>query len=141
MKRNYFYKKKEDWDTTMIELIVEIAKTAIWVLLAIPLFLGYAQNAHLATIQNDVEVAENFVTDKLLLNDNKLPSNWEKINTNELTELTQENKLYDVRDIVVDEDSIEEGDYFKLAQRPLNTKLKGNFYTNQDGKVYYEDLK
>lgn len=134
-------KRKNKEMDTMIEIIVEIAKTAIWVLIAIPMFLGYAQNARLATIQNDVELAENFVTDKLLLNDNKLPSNWEKINTNELTELTQEKKLYDVRDIVVDEDSIEEGDYFKLTQRPLNTKLKGNFYTNQDGKVYYEDLK
>ena len=76
----------------MIELILDISKIAILVLLAIPMFLGYAQNAHLATIQNDVEVAENFVTDKLLLNDNKLPSNWEKINTNELTELTQKKR-------------------------------------------------
>lgn len=64
-------KRKNKERSTMIELIVNIAIIAILVLLAITMFLGYAQNAHLARIQNDVEVAENFVTDKLLLNDNK----------------------------------------------------------------------
>lgn len=123
---------------TIIELIVVIAVIGILVLLAMPKFLGYVEKAQLTNIQNDVKIAENVIGARLV-HDDKLPDNWEVMSNENLTNLAQENKLYDTKGLVQEE--IEDGKYVRMPLKSFNTKLKGNFYANQGGKVYYESTK
>ena len=126
---------------TIIELIVVIAIIGILVLLAAPRFLGYTQNAQLVRIRHDVKTAENYADEILIVNDNKLPQHWTSVGDNQLNQFANEGKLYDITGIIVDENEIEEGEYFLIKDNGFKSRLKGNFYTNIGGKVYYEDIK
>lgn len=124
---------------TIIELIVVIAIIGILVLLATPRLIGYVNKTQLTRIMHDVKVAENVAGEELALND-EFPDKWESADFDKLTELAGENKLYHIKGLVIDEE-IEKDDYVIIPNDSINTKLKGNFYANQGGKVYYEDLK
>ena len=122
---------------TIIELLVVIAILGILVLLATPKFLGYVEKANLARIKSDVKVAESVVGVELIYSGNL--SKWGSSVDVDLEKSKSENKLYDTRGYVTG--PIENGPYWKIDQSEFKSKLEGNFYANQGGKVYYEDIK
>ncbi|HHT97698.1 MAG TPA: prepilin-type N-terminal cleavage/methylation domain-containing protein [Clostridiales bacterium] len=125
---------------TLIELLVVIAILGILTLLAMPRFKDHIENARVTNIKNDVKVAESIVMESLI-NDKNIPSiSDDVINDEKLATLAKENKLYDIKGRV-SEGNIESGEYIELDKSIFNTKLKGFFYANQGGKVYYEDIK
>lgn len=131
--------KKNKKAFTILELIVVIAVIGILVLLAMPSFSGYVEKAHLSHIKNDTKVAENVMDDKLIHKD-KLPVDWEYVTDEYLTNVAKEDRLYETRGLVNVEKGIQttNGEFARLPDGTFNTRLKGSFYSNQGGKVYYE---
>lgn len=133
---------------TLIELIVVMAIIGILVMLAMPKFMGYTEKAKLTNIQNDIKVAENKV-EELLVKEDKEFAKWGKVDKSKLEEAKDEWKLYGRGGLVtVDnprEKDIEAGEYkiidTKFVKVEVRSKLKGTFYANSDGRVYYEDVK
>lgn len=123
---------------TLIELIVVMAVIGILVLLAAPKFMGFTQRAKETQIIHDVKVAENAVTEHLVKN-NELPSTWKNVATDELNLFATEGKVYSREGLsseVEDEELYKQVDAQFLSQR-INTDLKGKFYTNKEGTVYF----
>lgn len=126
---------------TIIELIVVIAVLGILVLIAYPRFNNYLEKAELARIQNDIKTAENSLLSHLVDTD-ELPADWGDVPTSELGELASESKLYNKKGLakgvsaetykVIDDDFIKEN---------VHSKLKGQFFGNKEGGVYYSDDK
>ena len=133
---------------TLIELIVVMAIIGILVMLAMPKFMGYTEKAKLTNIQNDIKVAENKV-EELLVKEDKEFYEWDDADKSKLEEAKDERKLYGRGGLVtVDnprEKDIEAGEYriidTKFVKVEVRSKLKGTFYANSDGRVYYEDVK
>ena len=126
---------------TLIELLVVIAVVGILVLLAAPRFTGYTQKAELIRIQHDTKVMEEEVGTVLINGDDDF-NKW-KNNSKDLNQLVQEDKLFDKEGPVVPKDGEPIGGqpYKVIPEKykdKINTKLKGTFYANKDGKVYYE---
>lgn len=123
---------------TIIELVVVIAIIGILILLAMPRFNGYVKSARITHIKNDIKVAEG-VSIEELINGEDFPESWEPVNIEDLTQLVSTDQLYDVKGLMVNE--VENGEYVRLADGAIKTKLKGDFYANYGGKVYYKDEK
>lgn len=124
---------------TLIELIVVMAVIAILVLLAAPKFLGYTQKAEETKMKNDIRVVEEVVEEYLMRQD-VLPENGDEKTKDELKALN----IYDAHGIVSLADVIDDGPYRLIDEEILeqaNTNLKGNFYGNDRGRIYYESLK
>ena len=123
---------------TIIELIVVVAILGILVLLAGPRLLGYVEKAELARIQHDVKVMEQEVGTMLMNNDDEF-NKWEN-NSKDLNQLIQEGKLFEKEGVAKKIESINKT-YKVIPEKykdNINTKLKGTFYANSGGKVYYE---
>lgn len=138
MSRSEYMKKLDKKGFTLIELIVVIAVVGILVLLAMPRFIGYTQRAELSRIQHDVKVMEQEIGTVLINNDDDF-NNWEN-NSKDFNQLIQENRLFEKEGVVKEVESID-NTYKIIPERykgNINTKLKGTFYANNNGKVYYE---
>lgn len=124
---------------TIIELIIVIIILGMLILLAAPRFLKYADKARIANITHDIKVAENITAEYLTLN-NRLPDDWATVNISNLRKASNENRLYDKHGLTnsVLEEEYKEIDKVYLKDK-INTKLKGSFYINNAGGVYYED--
>lgn len=153
---------------TLVELIVIIAVLGILVLLAGPKLLGYTEKAELARIQHDTKVMENKMAEMLNHSENDysdwqnnekdlgtlvlkrqlfekegLANNVDKSHLIQggSTKLSSISSVLGVggTEIAVDE---EESTGYKIIpeklEKVINTKLKGTFYSNELGKVYYE---
>lgn len=106
-------------------------------MLASPKFLGYTKDAHLVKIKNDVKSAELVVGTELIDSDSLWK--WGKPVDISLEEIKSKKQLYDVKGLLLEEE-LEPGEYWKINKSELKTKLKGNFYVNKGGKVYYENI-
>lgn len=126
---------------TIIELIVVIAVLGILVLLAAPRFLNYVEEARIANIKHDIKVVEGVITEHLVLND-KLPEDWTDTSIDNLNKTASQNRLYEKQGLAK---RVEDGEYKEINKTflkdKMNTKLGGKFYSNEEGKVYYEDSK
>ena len=124
---------------TIIELIVVIAVLGILVLIAYPRFNNYLEKAELARIQNDIKTAENSLLSHLVDTD-ELPADWGDVPTSELGELASESKLYNKKGLA---NGIEANSYKiiddEFIKDNVHSKLKGNFFGNNEGQVYYSD--
>ena len=130
---------------TLIELIVIIAVLGILVLIGVPRFMGHIEKAELTKIQHDVKVAENKMAE-VLSDDNDFVS-WAD-SEKDLDELLPNNQLYEKQGIAKNVELIqpvndEEQSGYKIIPENIikktGTKLKGPFYSNKLGKVYYEN--
>lgn len=124
---------------TLIELIVVIAVLGILVLIAYPKFNSYLGKAELARIQSDIKVAENSLLSELVETD-ELPADWGDVPTSELGELASESKLYNKKGLA---NGIEANSYKiiddEFIKENVHSELKGNFFGNNEGQVYYSD--
>ena len=134
-------KKTDKKAFTLIEVLVVIAIVGILALLAVPRFIGHTQKAELVRIQHDVKAMEKEIGAKLINGDNEF-NKWGS-NSKDLNQLTQENKLFENEGIAKKVDPVD-GTYKVIPEEykaKINTKLKGTFYANSGGKVYYEHTK
>ena len=122
---------------TIIELIVVIAILGILVLLATPRFKGHIEKAHLTNIKNDIKVAETVVGSELAKSGSL--DKWGKPKEVDLNEAKNNNRLYNVKGLMSGADEIEGDEFVEIDKSDINSKLKGDFYANQGGKVYYLD--
>lgn len=122
---------------TIIELIVVIVVLAILILLAAPKLLGYTEKARIAQITNDVRVHENVIEARLVKNKN-YTSEWSIVNEDVLKEFKESKLLYDRKGLVEDSEVLD-GKYLTIPSKTVNTKLKGRFYLDEGGKVFYAD--
>lgn len=129
---------------TLIELIVVMAIIGILVMLAMPKFMGYTERAKLTKIQNDIKVAENKVEELLIKEDEEFYK-WTSVDKSDLETARDEGKLYSRRGAVEADAEIDNGEYREITdnfiKKDISSKLKGKFYANSDGRVYYEDVK
>ena len=126
-------KRNKNEAFTIIELIVVMAIIAILVLLASPKFLNQTAEAKEIQIKNDVKVVENILESYMLRNNDKLPDGLELKDKSEIEEKVAEGKVYDYMGVV----KAIEGDKFYILKDIGNSKLKGEFVANENGKVYY----
>ena len=135
-------KKMDKKAFTLIALLVVIAVIGILVLFGAPRFKGHTQRAELTRIQHDIKVMEQEVGTVLINKDDDF-NKWED-NNKDLSQLIQEGKLFEKEGPVAkDVEPIDEA-YKVIPEKykdKINTKLKGTFYANSNGKVYYEHLK
>jgi len=133
------FKTKQDKGFTLIELIVVMAVIGILVLLAMPKLMGHTQTAKLRNIQYDVKVAETKM-DEYLVGHTILPDTWEPITAESILATSTNDKLYDISGLTK---NIAPGEYKSipndLKTTDIGSKLNGNFYVNDEGKVYYTD--
>ena len=132
-------KKMDKKAFTLIELLVVIAVVGILVLLAAPRFTGYTQKAEDARIQHDIKVMEQEVGTMLINGDDDF-NEWEN-NINDLNQLAQDDELFEKEGRVAKNGDPINGTYKVIPKEykgKINTKLKGTFYANSAGKVYYE---
>ena len=131
-------KKIDNKAFTLIEVLVVVAVIGILSLLAIPRFIGQTQKADLVRIQHDVKAMEKEIGAKLINKDNEF-NEWES-NSKYLNQLVQDKELFERQGIAEEVDSTD-GTYKVIPKEykdKINTKLKGTFYANSGGKVYYE---
>lgn len=78
--------------------------------------------------------------DDKLIHMDKLPTDWEYVTDEYLTNVAKEDRLYETRGLVNIKKGIQttNGEFARLPDKTFNTRLKGSFYSNQGGKVYYE---
>lgn len=134
-------KKLDKKAFTLIELLVVVAIVGILVLLATPRFIGHTQNAEIRRIQHDVKVMEQKIGAELINNGDEFNS-WED-NSKDFNQLIEDNKLFE-KEGVAEEIEPTDGPYKVIPEKykdKIKTKLKGTFYANSDGKVYYEHEK
>lgn len=125
---------------TLIELLVVIAVLAILVLLGMMRFGGQIDAAQIARIGNDVKVAENKTQEYLTNKDNL--KDWEMlygvIDDDDLNNMINQDRLYDKKGLV---DTYVDGDFVIIptdfVEEDVRSKLKGAFFANKDGEVYY----
>ena len=110
-----------------------MAIIAILVLLASPKFLNQTAEAKEIQIKNDIKVTENALEGYMLKNSDKLPNDLEFKDKAEVEESLAEVKVYDYTGIV----KAIKGDKFYVLKDIGNSKLKGEFVANENGKVYY----
>ncbi len=123
---------------TLIEVLVVVAIIGILALLAIPRFIGHTQKAELVRIQHDVKAMEKEIGAKLINGDDSF-NEWES-NSKDLNQLVQDKELFE-NEGVAKEVEPTDGTYKVIPKEykdKINTKLKGTFYANSGGKVYYE---
>lgn len=123
---------------TLIELLVVIAVLAVLVLLAVPKFLDYTNDAKLAQIKNDVKVYESTI-EKELINDDDFftENNWKVVSSDELENYKNSGGLFSKKGLV-SADEVFNDEYF-LGEDLINSKLKGEFIVAKGGKTYYLD--
>lgn len=155
---------------TLVELIVTIAVLGVLVLLAAPRLLSYTEQAELTRIQHDTRVMENKMSEVLNQdnNYNEWDDNEKDLGTlilrNQLFEkeglATRVDKSHLARRVNLaqsDSDSelgvggslidLEDGETtgYKIIpeefKTTIGTRLEGTFYSNKNGKVYYEPNK
>ena len=127
---------------TLIELLVVVAIVGILVLLGMPRFIGHTERAKLTRIQHDVRVMEQEVGTVFVSNGDEFNS-WED-SSKGLNQLAQDNKLFDREGPAAKNGEPIDGSYKAIPEKykdKINTKLKGTFYANSGGKVYYEHVK
>ena len=135
-------KKMDKKAFTLIELLVVIAVVGILVLLGAPRFTGYTQRAELTRIQHDTKMMEQEIGTELINGYDEF-NKWEN-NIKDLNQLVQEDKLFDKKGPVTKDGEPIDGSYKVIPEEykdKINTKLKGAFYANSVGKVYYEHVK
>ena len=133
-------KVKGDKGFTLIELLVVIVVLAILVLLGMMRFGGQIDAAQIARIRNDVKVAENKTQEQLTIKNNL--KDWEKfygvIDDDDLNNMINQDRLYDKKGLV---DTYVDGDFVIIptdfVNQDIRSKLKGAFFANEDGEVYY----
>lgn len=121
---------------TIIELMVVIIIIGILVLLATPKLLGYAKDAKLSQIKNDVKAHENAIATERISSD-KFIDDWDTVDSIDLEEFRNSNSLFDKRGVVVD--SVFSDSYLKIPSNLINSKLKGDFIVTKGGRVFYHD--
>lgn len=155
---------------TLVELIVTIAVLGVLVLLAAPRLLSYTEQAELTRIQHDTRVMENKMSEVLNQdnNYNEWDDNEKDLGAlilrNQLFEkeglATRVDKSHLARGVNLaqsDSDSelgvggslidLEDGETtgYKIIpeefKTTIGTRLEGTFYSNENGKVYYEPNK
>lgn len=141
---------------TLIELIVVIAVLGILVLLAAPKFLGYIEKAKIAQIVNDVKAYEDDLGVVEIDDEYFVIANFQEVNVEDLLNAGYEGNLYSKKgrvnlDVLAETETEWDGwtlldefewDYYYLIDRNLmtvNSKLKGNFYVNSEGGVFYTE--
>lgn len=153
---------------TLVELIVTIAVLGVLVLLAVPRLLSYTEQTQLTRIQHDTRIMENKMAE--ILNKDNNYNEWDD-NEKDLGALILRNQLFEKEGLAtrVDKSHLTKGvnlvqsdselgvggslidlgddettgykiipEEFKTA---INTRLEGTFYSNENGKVYYEPNK
>ena len=152
---------------TIIELIVVVAILGVLIMLAGPRLLGYVEKAELARIQHDVKVMENKMAEILNTNNSfdewqnnskdlgrvvmrkelyekqgvVKSINWEHLSAKWLraNNKDKDNELGMGGDLIELDDKYSTYKIIpKEYSNKINTKLKGTFYVNSLGKVYYE---
>lgn len=120
---------------TLLELLVTISILAILVLLAIPRFSGMIEEARTARITNDIKVVEGKVGEHLIL---KSLDDWEGP-----LDLSGIEILYNKKGKINESTNISQPGIYRSVPKEIlknaGTSLKGNFYSNKDGLVYYSE--
>ena len=123
---------------TLIEVLVVVAIIGILALLALPRFIGHTQKAELVRIQHDVKAMEKEIGTEFANGEDEF-NKWEN-NSKDLNQLVKDKELFEKEGVAKEVDSTD-GTYKivpKEYKDKINTKLKGTFYANSGGKVYYE---
>lgn len=131
---------KDNKGFTLIELLVVIAILAIITLLAVPKFLGYVEKSKIVQIQNDVKTLEDILGPKIAMNEDYFSEKkWTIVDNNDLDKHQTTGSLFDKKGNIDDDRVNLDEIYYEVPSDTFNSKLKGKFYTSQDGKVYYSD--
>ena len=136
-----FMRKKSGF--TLVELIVTMAIIGVLVLFAAPKFMDRAAEARRTNIVNDIAVAEIKVGEYLMAHD-VFGSDWTPVVMAHMDKQKEDHLLYD-REGFVDPTTgaIRSGEYVLLpttfVKEEVHSKLKGDFYANENGDVYYGD--
>ena len=123
---------------TLIEIVVVVAVIGILVLLAVPRFIGHSERTEITRVQHDVKVMEQKIGTIFINGDDDF-NKWGN-NRKDLNQLAQDNELFEKEGVADAVDPID-GNYKVIPgeyKDKINTKLKGTFYANSHGKVYYE---
>ena len=97
--------------------------------------LGYVEKAKLARIQHDIKAAESVVNAELTKSGSL--GRWGKPKKVNLDEAKNNNQLYNVKGLMSGADEIEGNEFVEIDKSDIGSKLKGDFYASQGGKVYY----
>lgn len=124
---------------TIIELVVVLAVIGILILLAMPRFMGHIKNFRITLIRHDIKVIEDKIAERYI-NGNHIFQEWDKI-SEDLKELVSQGKLYETAGLAKEVEPAEYRIVPVEIKKEGRTKLKGSFYVNKAGKVYYEDTK
>lgn len=127
---------------TLVELIVTIAIIGLLVLFAAPKFMDRAAEARRTNIVNDIAVAEIKVGEYLMAHDVFGPD-WTPVVLAQMDKQKEDHILYDREGVVDSTGAIRAGEYVLLpttfVKEEVHSKLKGDFYANENGDVYYGD--
>ena len=125
---------------TLIELLAVIAIIAILVLIASPRILGYTKDAKLTQIKNDIKAYETAIASEVLDND-KFFDNLKVVNNEDINKYAEEGNLFNKKGVINSESII--GSLFEVdgSKFKVDSKLKGQFFTNEKGLVFYYENK
>lgn len=124
---------------TIIELVVVLAIIGILILLAMPRFMGHIKKSRITLIRHDIKVIENKIAERYI-DGNLIFQEWDKV-SKDLKELVSQGKLYETAGLAKEVETAEYRIIPIEIKKEGGTKLKGSFYVNKNGKVYYEDTK
>lgn len=119
---------------TVIEFTVVILVIGILMIIAKPNFMRNVEKTKLTHIVYDIKVAESHV-EELIITD-RMATNWEPLSSFDLESETKKGNVYELSGLTY---SIEKSKYQKISKRNFKSKLKGDFYVNLEGKIYYVD--
>lgn len=124
---------------SLIELLSVISIIGILVLLAAPNFSEHIKNAKTAQVKQEIFVLENRITEWITLEDHEL-TEWPSIDSNMIKDIAEDNKLFNKKGKV---NEITGDSYFMIdnsfLEKYVKSDLEGDFYVNNEVKVYYSE--
>ena len=124
---------------SLIELLSVISIIGILVLLAAPNFSEHIKNAKTAQVKQEIFVLENRITEWITLEDHEL-TEWPSIDSNMIKDIAEDNKLFNKKGKV---NEITGDNYFMIdnsfLEKYVKSDLEGDFYVNNEVKVYYSE--
>lgn len=119
---------------TVIEFAAVILALGVLMIIAKPNFMRNIEKTKLTSIIYDIKVAEKYV-EELIITD-RMTANWKPLSSFDLESEIKKGNVYELSGLAY---SIEISKYQKISKRSFKSNLKGDFYVNLEGKIYYVD--
>ena len=119
---------------TIIEFAVVILVIGILMFVAKPNFMRNVEKTKLTHIIYDIKIAENHVEELIIMD--RMPTKWEPLDSFNLESESKKGNVYELDGLAT---SIVKSKYQKVSKNNIKSKLKGDFYVNLEGRVYYVD--